>query len=272
MNNNTKNNRNDGNKLLKFSKELLVSWVGVFIVLIIWQAVVSFRIVNPAVFPSPIQVVEAALYRISLPVLLGHISISLQRVVIGFLIGALLGIFIGITSGWYRLLAKIVWTPIDLLRPIPPLAWISLALIWFGLGESSKVFIIFIGAFFPIVTSTYKGMNNIDPDLLRVGQGMGIRGIKLLFKVAFPASLPDIATGIRVGWSLSFGSLVAAEILAAREGLGFLIMFAREVGEINLIVYGIFIIGLLNLLTDFLIRRYIIENQLKWHFGSQSNE
>lgn len=256
----------------KFGRDLFYSWIGVILVLVAWQLVATFRLVNPAVFPGPLQVLDAAFTQVPLDTLLGHIGASLRRVFFGFAMGAGLGIAIGVASGWYRWLGKIVWTPIDLLRPIPPLAWISLALIWFGLGEPSKVFIIFIGAFFPIVTATYKGMLGIDADLIRVGQTMGLKGIPLLLQVALPASLPDVATGIRVGWSLSFGSLVAAEILAAREGLGFLIMHAREVGQITVIFYGIILIGMLNLLTDYLIRRFIIERQLKWHFGFQTSE
>jgi ABC-type nitrate/sulfonate/bicarbonate transport system permease component len=110
-------------------------------------------------------------------------------------------------------------------------------------------------------------MVSIDPALLRVAQTMGLRGLRLLARVALPAALPDIATGIRIGWSLSFGSLVAAEILAASEGLGYLIMHARELGEISVIVYGIILIGLLNLLTDYLINELILRRQLRWHFG-----
>jgi ABC-type nitrate/sulfonate/bicarbonate transport system permease component len=251
-------------------REIWIPWIGFMVVLLVWQAVATFRLVNPSVFPGPSQVIEAALTRVPLDVLLNHVGASLRRVIFGFSLGTISGILIGVTSGWYRWLGKIVWTPIDLLRPIPPLAWISLALIWFGLGETSKVFIIFIGAFFPIVTSSYKGMLSIDPDFLRVGQTMGLKGLSLLYKIAVPASMPDIATGIRVGWSLSFGSLVAAEILAAREGLGFMIMYARELGQISVIVYGIVLIGLLNLVTDYLIRKFIIERQLRWHFGFQA--
>jgi ABC-type nitrate/sulfonate/bicarbonate transport system permease component len=109
-------------------------------------------------------------------------------------------------------------------------------------------------------------MVNIDPDFLRVGQTLGLRGLKLLWQIALPAALPDIATGLRVGWSLSFGSLVAAEILAAREGLGYLIMHARELGVVSIIVYGILLIGLLNLITDYLLNTFLLRRQLKWHF------
>jgi ABC-type nitrate/sulfonate/bicarbonate transport system permease component len=250
-----------------FSRDLLAAWIGVISVLLLWQIVVTVRLVNPAVFPGPLEILNTALTRFPLSDVLGHVNASLTRVVLGFLAGAGLGITLGVASGWYRWLGKLIWGPIEILRPIPPLAWIPLALIWFGLGESSKVFIIFLGAFFPVVTNTHKGMVTIDPVLIRAAQTMGLKNIKLLLRVAIPASMPDIAVGIRVGWSLSFGSLVAAEILAAREGLGFMIMYARELGEINVIVYGIILIGLLNLLTDYLIYRFLFVRQLRWHFG-----
>lgn len=251
----------------RFSSDLWVSWAGVLAALLIWQLMASLRLFNPSIFPGPLAVLEAALTRVSPPELWLHVSRSLTRVVLGFALGAGLGVVVGVAAGWYRWLGKIVWSPIELLRPIPPLAWIPIALIWFGLGEPSKVFIIFLGAFFPVVTNAYKGMTTIDPALLRVGQTMGLRGWRLLARVAFPAALPDIATGLRVGWSLSFGSLVAAEILAANEGLGFLIMYARELGETAIIVYGILIIGLLNLVTDYVIYELFLRRRLRWYTG-----
>jgi ABC-type nitrate/sulfonate/bicarbonate transport system permease component len=208
--------------------------------------------------------------RVTLGELGGHIRASLTRVFLGFSIGTALGVSIGVATGWYRWLGRIVWSPLELLRPIPPLAWIPLALIWFGLGENSKIFIIFLGAFFPIVTNTYKGMLSIDPALMRAAQTLGLSGWKLLIRVAIPATLPDIATGMRVGWSLSFGSLVAAEIIAANEGLGYMIMHARETGAgVGVIIYGIIIIGILNLITDYLFSEIILKRQLNWHFSSQ---
>lgn len=252
-----------------WQRSLWVSWLGVIVVLITWQLVNTFEIVNPRVFPGPFAILDTALTRFPVSDLLGHISASLRRVASGFALGAVLGISLGILSGWYRVLGKMLWGPIEILRPIPPLAWIPIALIWFGLGENSKVFIIFLGAFFPIVTNTYKGMSTIDPMLIRAAQTMGVKGFRMLIQVAIPASLPDTAVGIRVGWSLSFGSLVAAEILAASEGLGHMIMYARELGEINVIVYGIILIGVLNLATDFLIHELLFKRQLRWHFGQR---
>jgi ABC-type nitrate/sulfonate/bicarbonate transport system permease component len=255
-----------GAKSFAFTRDLWLSWTGVFLVLAAWQVIAALQLISPSIFPGPVQVAEAAVDRVPFDELAGHVGASLSRVAAGFAIGAALGILVGVTSGWYRWLGKVIWTPIELLRPIPPLAWISLALIWFGLGEESKIFIIFLAAFFPVVTNAFKGMVNIDPDFLRVGQTLGLRGLKLLWQIALPAALPDIATGLRVGWSLSFGSLVAAEILAAREGLGYLIMHARELGVVSIIVYGILLIGLLNLITDYLLNTFLLRRQLKWHF------
>lgn len=249
----------------RFDVNVLAPWIGFGTVLLVWQLVVALQIFNPAIFPGPVQVMESAITNISPSELATHIFASLTRVSLGFAIGAFLGIAIGVASGWYITLGKIVWSPIEVLRPIPPLAWIPLALIWFGLGEQSKVFIIFLGAFFPIVTNTYKGMLNIDPIFIRAGQMMGLKGPKLLARVAVPAAMPDIATGLRIGWSLAFGSLVAAEILAAKEGLGYMIMHARELGQTGIIVFGIIIIGVVTFLTDYLLNTLFLKRHLRWH-------
>jgi len=250
-----------------FQRNLIASWAGVIIVLLVWQVINTLELVNPGIFPGPLQIADTALHRFPLADVLGHVRASMQRVIFGFLIGGSLGMVLGIASGGYRLLGKFLWGPIEILRPIPPLAWIPIALMWFGLGEQSKVFIISLGAFFPVITSTYSGMRRIDPMLFRAAQSVGLKGPRLLLKIAIPAALPDIAVGIRVGWSLSFGSLVAAEVLAANKGLGYMVMYGREVGEVEVIVYGIILIGLLNLLTDYLLYNVLFKRQLKWHFG-----
>jgi ABC-type nitrate/sulfonate/bicarbonate transport system permease component len=253
-------------KTRRFGRDLWVSWSGMLMVLIVWQLIALLEFIHPTIFPGPLAVAQAAWRQIPVSQVLLHTRSSLARIIGGFFLGATLGIVIGVTSGWYRWLRSVVRAPIELLRPIPPLAWIPLAIVWFGLGEPSKVFVIFLGAFFPVVTNTYKGLIGIDPDLLRAAQTLGLRGWRLLLRVALPASFPDIATGIRVGWSLSFGALVAAELIAADRGLGFMIMHARELGQIGVIIYGIILIGLVNLLTDFLIQELLFKRHLGWHF------
>lgn len=253
-----------------FGRGLWASWAGFITLLLIWQIISMTRLINPSIFPGPMGVVNAALHDVPLNRLLQHVGISLLRVGMGFSIGTAAGVIIGVASGWYRQLGSILRTPIELIRPIPPLAWIPLAIIWLGLGESSKVLIIFLGAFFPVVTNAYKGMVNIDPNIIRAAQILGLRGRRLLLRVVVPASLPDIATGMRVGWSYSFGCMVAAELIAANSGLGYLIMNARQMGQIAVIVYGVILIGVINLLTDFVIQEVIIKRKLRWQFSGAS--
>jgi ABC-type nitrate/sulfonate/bicarbonate transport system permease component len=242
-------------------------------VLVGWEVIDLLEMFNPAVFPGPLDVLDVAITRGVLDDLRIHAFASLRRAVIGFTLGAIPAILVGIATGWYRWLGKIVWSPIELLRPIPPLAWIPFALIWFGLGENSKVFIILLTAFFPVVTNTYKGMVSIEPQLIRAAQTMGLKGYRLLWQVAIPAALPDIAIGMRVGISLSFGALMAAEILAAKEGLGAMIWRARDVGGgVAVMVYGIIMIGLLTLFVDFLFNQLVLKRQLRWHFSADADQ
>ncbi|HEV8308376.1 MAG TPA: ABC transporter permease [Methylomirabilota bacterium] len=249
----------------RVGRDVVLSLAGTVGVVAAWEAVSRSGLVSPLVFPPPSRVVGVTLARMPVAELLGHVGTSLGRICWGFGVAAALGILVGIASGWYRWLGVLMHPVIELLRPIPPLAWIPIAIIWFGLGEASKVFVIFLGAFFPVVTNTYRGMVGIDPMLLRAAQTMGLAGPALLFRVAIPAAMPDIATGIRVGWGLAFGVLVAAELIAADRGMGFLVMHARQFGEIGVIIFGILLIGATNLMTDYgigeVIRRRLLRGR-----------
>jgi len=245
---------------------LITSWLGFALIILIWQLIATFELINPELFPGPIEVIRSTAANLTLIRVLQHTGFSLMRVGLGFLIGGTAGLIIGVICGWYVKLGAVLRTPVELLRPIPPLAWIPLAIIWLGLDEASKVFIISLGAFFPLFTSTYKGMLSIDPNIIRAGQVLGLRGGKLLLRVVVPATLPDIATGMRLGWSYSFGSMVAAELIAANSGLGYMIMHARELSMIGVIVFGILLIGAINLFTDYLIQDVILSRKLRWHY------
>jgi ABC-type nitrate/sulfonate/bicarbonate transport system permease component len=251
----------------RFGRGLWISWSGVAVVIVGWQLLVSSQLVSSSVFPGPVDVLTTAVDVLTPAELGRHIGASLLRVTAGFAAGTLAGVVVGTLTGWYQRWSPAIWGPLELLRPIPPLAWLPLALLWFGLGETSKVFVIFLAAFFPVATTTYKGVLGVDPRILQAAQTLGLRGWRLMQRVAVPAALPDIATGMRVGWSLSFGALVAAEILAAQEGMGFLIMWAREIGQTGLIVFGILVIGTLNLITDYALYRVLFRRRLAWHFG-----
>jgi ABC-type nitrate/sulfonate/bicarbonate transport system permease component len=246
--------------------DLAVGAVGAFGLVAIWEIAARTGLVDPQLFPSPLLAIEMAAARLTAETVGENLAWSLFRVFSGFGLGASAGAVIGIAAGWYRTFGMIARPLIELLRPIPPLAWIPLAIIWFGLGEPSKFFIIFLGAFFPVVTSAYHGMRSIDPMLLRAGQTMGLGGVPLLFRVAVPAAAPDLATGVRIGWGLSFGVLVAAELVAADRGLGYMIINERNTGgSVGVIIVGILLIGALNLLTDAAIGLAIKRWIGRWH-------
>ena len=223
---------------------------GAFLFLLAWELAARLIWHDPQVLPAPTQAVAIAWRHMSMEELAGHIGTSMGRIVIGFAIAALAGIALGVAAGWSPWVGRLTRPVVDLLRPIPPLAWIPLAIVWFGLGERSKWFVIFLGAFFPIFTNAYRGMISIPPVLLRAARTMDVDGAGLLIKVALPAALPDIATGLRVGFGLSFGILVAAELIAADRGMGFLVMQSRQIGELGVAIFGILLIGIVSLVSD----------------------
>ena len=244
--------------------DFFLGLAGVVVALTVWELLARSGMVSQAVFPPPTRALAIGLSKAPPADLAGHVWTSLKRILIGFSLGAVLGIAIAILGGWYRTIGNLVRPVVELLRPIPPLAWIPMAIVWFGLGEPSKVFLIFLGAFFPVLTNAWKGVAGIDATLLRAAQTMGLKGPELLLKVAIPAALPDIATGLRIGWGLAFGVLVAAELIAAESGLGYLVMNARQLGEVEVIILGILVIGALNLATDALLGRLLALWMGKW--------
>ena len=235
--------------------------VGALFVVLFWEASARLFAGDAQTLPSPTQAMAAAWSTLSAAELAQHIGWSLWRILAGFALGALAGVTLGVASGWYGALARIVRPIIELLRPIPPLAWIPIAIVWFGLGEPSKIFVIFLGAFFPIFTNAWRGMVSVPPVLLAAARTMDLDGPALLFKVALPAALPDISTGLRVGFGLSFGILVAAELIAADRGMGYLVMQSRQLGQLGVAVFAILLIGIVTLLADnalaALLRRWL---------------
>jgi ABC-type nitrate/sulfonate/bicarbonate transport system permease component len=224
--------------------------VGAVVFLVAWELAARLVWRDAQALPAPSQALGAAMRHLTPPELVHHIAISLGRIGGGFVLGALTGIALGVTAGWYPWLGRLARPLVDLLRPIPPLAWIPIAIVWFGLGEPSKWFVIFLGTFFPVFTNAYRGMTSIPPVLLRAARTMDVDGPALLFRVALPAALPDISVGLRVGFGLSFGTLVAAELIAADSGMGYLVMQSRQIGELGLAVFGILLIGVVSLLAD----------------------
>lgn len=240
-------------------------WFGIAFFLALWEAAARFSWRDPSIMPAPSQAIMAAIAHLPPRELVEHVAWSLWRVIAGFGIGAGAAIALGIAAGWYRPVALVARPFIEILRPIPPLAWIPIAIVWFGLGEPSKIFVIVIGVFFPVFTATARGMASIPPVILRAARTMDVDGVRLLVKVAIPAAMPDIATGLRIGFGLGFGVLVAAELIAAERGMGHLVMEARQLGQLGVSIFGIFLIGIVNLIADRQLARLIGRTIGRWH-------
>ncbi len=237
---------------------------GVATFLSIWELAARLLWRDPTILPAPTQAIAQALQTLTFAELLGHLGVSLGRIVAGFALAAIVGIALGVACGWFRRLDMIVRPFVELLRPIPPLAWIPLAIVWFGLGEPSKVFVIFLAAFFPVFTNAWRGVALAPPVIFRAARSMGVDGARLLWRVAIPAALPDIAVGLRVGFGLAFGILVAAELIAAEKGLGHLVMESRQVGHLGVAIFGILLIGLSSMLADRLLGALMQRTVGRW--------
>ena len=239
-----------GRRRFPLSSSAALGILGAVLVLATWELAARLVWRDVQVLPAPTQAIAAAFTVLTPSELAEHVGASLWRIIAGFALGAAAGVGFGVAAGWYPALARLVRPLVEILRPIPPLAWIPLAIVWFGLGEASKVFVIFLGAFFPIFTNAWRGMRSIPPVLLSAARTMDVDGPALLWKVALPAALPDIATGLRVGFGLSFGILVAAELIAAERGMGFLVMHSRQMGQLGVAVFAILLIGVVTLAAD----------------------
>jgi len=232
------------------------------ILLIIGWEVASWVVNNPFIVPSLETVIPILLHPFSPAYTLGtgslveNASVSIQRVGLGFLVAAAVAIPIGILMGRSTLLNDFFDSTIELLRPIPPLAWVPLALAWFKIGLTSIVFIIFIGAFFPILLNTVDGVRSVKKTWIEVATTLGAKEQQIMTKVVLPGAAPTIWTGLRVGFGIAWMCVVAAEWLPGiSKGLGYLILYAYNFGQTNLIIAGMVVIGVIGLLIDFVFKR-----------------
>lgn len=225
------------------------------VIAIVWQLVVVVTKAHPSVLPAPLQVAETFGQLVVSGELFVHIWASLRRVFSAWLLSALVAIPLGMALGWSRRLEKLVDPFIELFRPISPLAWIPLAILWFGIGESGKIFIVFIGTFFPILLSTVAGVKCIDPLYIHAGQVYGCKSSYSLFRrVILPASLPSIVVGLRISFGTGWAAIIAAELVAARSGLGYLIANGMEILRADTVLVGMVAIGVLGVLFDSVFR------------------
>jgi len=226
------------------------------------------KVFNPVLLPDPWVVLQAGIKLAASGELFGHIGASLARVVQGFLIAAAAGVLAGMAVGRSRVLEHLVDPSIEMLRPIPPLAFLPLMVLWFGIGEASKVAFIAYAAFFPIFTTTLEGIKYVDPILIRAAASLGASDRRIFWHVILPAATPSIITGLRLGFGLSFFVIVAAEFIAADRGLGFLINDARTFFLVANMLLGAAVIGLIGFGVNVGLRR--LEGRLlRWRRESR---
>ena len=236
-------------------RNLSVRSTWIFIGLIGWSVVTGFGWVTPSLLPTPWDVLATMYHLLQNGVLIEHMLSSLKRVILGFLVAFSIALPIGLVMGLWESFRKAVDPVIELLRPIPPIAIIPLGILWFGIGEFSKVFIIAYAAFFPIALNVVGGIRQVDSIHIKAAQTLGANPMQIFYYVTLRSAIPNIIIGMRSGISMAFISLVAAELIASNSGLGFLIQEARYVFKTDEVMVGMITIGLLG----FFINRILIE-------------
>lgn len=223
------------------------------IILVVWQLVTSLGLVSVSQLPSPAMVWQSAVDLAQRGLLGQYIAISTQRVLVGFAIGAALGLVFGAIVGLSRL-GDVLFSPIlGAIRAVPSLAWIPLLILWFKIGEESKVILIVIGAFFPVYTTVSAALRHVDRQLVEAGRAFGLNGSRLFTTVQLPAVLPSVVSGLRLALAQAWLFLVAAELIASSMGLGFLLIDSQNNGRIDRIFLAIVLLALLGKLTDSLV-------------------
>jgi NitT/TauT family transport system permease protein len=237
---------------------------GAFI--LVWHVAVALS--GSTIFPKPHQVLTGMIELTRKGVLVKYVVASLFRVSAGFLLALLIGIPLGLLLGWFVRAFQAFNPIIQILRPISPIAWIPVAILWFGVSDLAPIFLIFLASLFPITTATMSAVQNIQLVYLRAARNFGVKRLTLFKQVIFPAAVPQIITGVRIALGVAWLVVVAAEMIAVNSGLGFLIIDARNAGmRYDLVLAGMVLIGLIGLTLDYMVR--LLENMetVRWGFN-----
>jgi NitT/TauT family transport system permease protein len=238
-------------------RAVAIGAISLFLFLIVWHLLTKYRVVFFVRFtnvPSPLEVYASFIRAIHDPKFLIHLLLSCRRILIGFSLAAVVGVPLGLVMGRFKLIHEIVFPVAEVLRPIPAIAWVPMAIMLWPTNEQSIVFITFLGSFFPILVNTLHGMSLVDPVLVRAAQCLGARESSIFREVYFPASLPHIFTGLTVGMGVAWVSLIAAEMISGQYGIGYFTWEAYSLVQYADIALGMIAIGVLGLGSSLLIR------------------
>lgn len=257
------------------TKDTRDSWIygilGIISFLIVWQTACIFTDFGK-IFPTPIVSLRAFFMAFVKPIgrytLLDHIAISLRRVLVGYILSSLAGVVIGLLMGYSKMAHAIIYPIFCIIRPIPGIAWIPLAILWIGIGEPTIYFIIFMGGFSQMVMNTMDGAQNLSDELVGVAKVLGARENQIFRKIVLPSAIPYIFTGLQTSLSTSWMAVLAAEMITAREGAGWLILAGMQTGRVENNVIGMISIGGVGLILASLLRN--LERRLcRWSVRSR---
>ena len=236
------------------------------IFILFWQIICYLNIFNAKILPSPIIIGSALFSLIIHGNILSDALVSIQRVIIGFSLAILLGVPIGLISGYNKKISELITPALEILRPIPPIAWTPLAILWFGLGNSPAYFLVFLGSFFPIFTNTLLGIISTDEIYIKVARSLGATKKQIIFSVLLPSAFPAIFSGIKIGFGFGWMALVAAELIGAQSGLGYMIQLNRFLLETPNVISGMIVIGIIGLLGNNLLN-FLEHKLMPWKNG-----
>lgn len=249
-------------------KYILLCMSGVLGFFILWQLVVELEIIETKSLPSVTDVIETLIYKIgnSKPdgnTLGINILASLQVAMLGYGLSLLIGIPLGLVMGWYKFADKFIKPIFEVIRPIPSIAWIPMIILWVGIGVKAKGVIIFLAAFIPCVINSHLGVKSTNPVLVNLCKTFGASNFYIFTHVAIPSAIPMVLTGARIALNSSWMTLVAAELLSANAGLGYMISMGRMLGRADIVLVGMVVIGILGVILNAILGM-IEKRLLKW--------
>jgi taurine transport system permease protein len=231
-----------------------LSILSLLLFLLAWETVCRLGAVEPIFLPPPSKVFERAVSMAGQGTLMGHVLASTQRVMVGFLAAVAVAVPLGIWLGTSRVARAIFEPVISFLRPLPSMSWIPLSLLWFGINETQKYSIVFMGSFVPALLYVMEATRSIDPLLVRAARNLGANRWQVMREVLLPGCLPQIISGMKIILGLSWTCVISAELVAAKEGLGFMIMNGKEFFQTDTVVLGMVLISFTVLATDLIVR------------------
>ncbi len=236
----------------------------IFTGIVLWQVYTQSHWQRQGLIPAPLDIGRTMLNTFASGVLLQNIISSLWRVLLGFGAACILAILLGTLLGYYKHVSPLFTPLIELMRPIPPIAWIPLAILWFGLGNQAAIFIVAVGAFFPIFVNTFSGVRLVNRQHFMAARTLGANTFTVIGEVLLPAALPQMLTGIRLGAGSAWASVIAAEMIGTRDGLGYAIQLNRTMLEIESVFVNMLTIGLIGWVLNWWIV-YFEQRFIKWN-------